>query len=163
MVLDLFTKLSSIPNESVLFDLYPYIWDVKEVVLSLHSYVIWMATSHINGTPIPSLPRDRDFCNDDISVTDFIVDDFIEAWHQTYIGGVTVAMLRLLPFNGGFGFLDYAPDFPSSDLFHVRPFLDSDKVGNSFTFRFLYFLFNELELSHAVGQQCGSRVMFCMQ
>jgi len=127
MVLDLFTKLSSIPNESVLFDLYPYIWDVKEVVLTLHSYVIWMATSHINGTPIPSLPRDQDFSNDDISVADFIVDDFIEAWHPTYIGGVTVAMLRLLPFNGGFGFLDYAPDFPSSDLFHVRPFLDSDK------------------------------------
>ena len=131
MVLDLFTKLSNIPNESVLFDLYPYIWDVKEVVLALHSYVIWMATSDFSGTSIGNLSDDQDFSSDDLSVTDFIADDFIEAWHQTYIGGVTVAMLRLLPFNGGFGFLDYAPDFPSSDIFHMRPFLDNDKVSDA--------------------------------
>ena len=138
MVLDLFIKLSSIPNESVLFDLYPYIWDVKEVVLALHSYVSWMAASDVGSTSITGVSDDHDFSNDDISVTDFMADDFIEAWHQTYIGGVTLALLRLLPFNGGFGFLDYAPDYPSSDIIHMRPFLDGDKVCGEMACYFVF-------------------------
>lgn len=140
MVIDLFTKLSNIPNESILFDLYPYVWDVKEIILALHSYVIWLATSSFNGHSITNIADDQDFSSDDLPVTDFIVDDYIEAWHATYIGGVTLAMLKMLPFNGGFGYLESAPDCPSSDIFHMRPFLENDKVQFLLMFFFCNFV-----------------------
>ena len=149
MVLDLFTKLSNIPNESILFDLYPYVWDVKEVVLALHSYVIWLATSSTHETTISNATDDQDFSSDDLSVTDFIVDDYIEAWHATYIGGVTLAMLRLLPFNGGFGFLDCAPDCPSSDIFYMRPFLDNDKVRSIYIY-----IYKFIDTFHPIQSHC---------
>ena len=128
MVLDLFTRLSSIPNESILFDLYPYVWDVKEVILALHTYVIWLATVEMNEKPNLDTSKDVDFPPEDTPLPGFIADDFIEAWHVRYIGGVTLALLKLLPFDGGYGFLESAPDSPTSDIFHMRPFLDGDKV-----------------------------------
>ena len=38
----MFIRLSDAPNRAVLYDLYPYIWDVKEVVLLLDSFVNWL-------------------------------------------------------------------------------------------------------------------------
>ena len=38
----MFIRLSDTPNRAVLYDLYPYIWDVKEVVLLLDSFVNWL-------------------------------------------------------------------------------------------------------------------------
>ncbi|XP_065057024.1 protein O-GlcNAcase-like [Rhopilema esculentum] len=127
MVLDLFTRLSNIPNESILFDLYPYIWDVKEVVLALHAYVIWLATSNFNETSTNDIADVQVFPGEDLPLADFIAEEYVEAWHARYIGGVTLALQKLMPFNGGFGFLDTAPDLPSSDIFYMRPFLDHDK------------------------------------
>ena len=41
-VSEMFIRLSDTPNRAVLYDLYPYIWDVKEVVLLLDSFVNWL-------------------------------------------------------------------------------------------------------------------------
>ncbi len=38
----MFIRLSDTPNRAILYDLYPYIWDVKEVVLLLDSFVNWL-------------------------------------------------------------------------------------------------------------------------
>ena len=127
MVAELFTKLSKIPNESILYDLYPYVWDVNEAVLALDSYISWLASSEHKQAFV-----EDDFFEDsvsDIRTAGFQPDDFIEAWHVKYIGGIVMAMHRLLPFDGGYNFLDIAPDSPSSDIYHVRPFHDTDKVS----------------------------------
>lgn len=127
MVGELFVKLSKIPNESILYDLYPYAWDVNESVLALGSYVSWLASSEHKPILVETNMADQELSSNEIAAPGFLVEDFIEAWHVKYIGGITVAMLKLLPFDGGFGFLDIAPDSPSSDIYHVRPFHDSDK------------------------------------
>ena len=41
----MFIRLSDTPNRAVLYDLYPYIWDVKEVVLLLDSFINWLGKS----------------------------------------------------------------------------------------------------------------------
>uniref|UniRef100_S4RLI9 protein O-GlcNAcase n=1 Tax=Petromyzon marinus TaxID=7757 RepID=S4RLI9_PETMA len=41
-VTQMFTRLSSIANRSVLYDLYPYIWDIKGIVSMVKSFVKWL-------------------------------------------------------------------------------------------------------------------------
>jgi protein O-GlcNAcase/histone acetyltransferase len=38
----MFVQLTDIPNRALLYDLYPYIWDVKEVVMLLDAYIAWL-------------------------------------------------------------------------------------------------------------------------
>lgn len=38
----LFSRLTFVPNRSLLYDLYPYIWDIKGVISLLNSYVKWI-------------------------------------------------------------------------------------------------------------------------
>eukprot|EP00794_Sanderia_malayensis_P000208 gene208-823_t len=128
MVADLFVKICRIPNESILYDLYPYVWDVNEAVLALDSYVSWLASSDHKQVYVSEClsPEPSPV---DIRANGFQPEDFIEAWHVKYIGGIVVAMHRLLPFDGGYNFLDMAPDSPTSDIYHVRPFHETDKDG----------------------------------
>ena len=46
-VSQMFIRLSDTPNRAVLYDLYPYIWDVKEVVLLLDSFINWLGKSTV--------------------------------------------------------------------------------------------------------------------
>ena len=96
--------------------------------MALHAYVIWLATSNFNETSTNDIADVQVFPGEDLPLADFIAEEYIEAWHARYIGGVTLALQKLMPFSGGFGFLDTAPDLPSSDIFYMRPFLDHDKV-----------------------------------
>ena len=43
----LFNKLTSIKNRSLLYDFYPYVWDIKGVIELLNSYVKWLRKSLI--------------------------------------------------------------------------------------------------------------------
>ena len=126
-VTDLFTRLSKVPNESILFDLYPYVWDVKEIVFALESHVKWLLTENCTRKPYINIPCDE-YQNFSYNGHD-ASSDYIEPWHVMFIGGLTVELHRLLPFAGGYVFLDSAPDLPTSDLFSVRPFGPDDKVS----------------------------------
>ena len=45
----MFIRLSDTPNRAILYDLFPYIWDVKEVVLLLDSFVNWLGKFSSQG------------------------------------------------------------------------------------------------------------------
>ena len=125
-VYHLFTRFCKIPNEAILYDLYPYIWDLKEVVLSLESHVHWLSDSITANYSIDTTHDSRsvDTFVDDVPV----MSDYIEPWHANFLGGLTVALHKLLPFKGGYMFLDLAPDVPSSNVVKIRSFGQSDKV-----------------------------------
>jgi len=36
------TKINDIPNRELLYEVYPYIWDIRGVVSMLNSYVKWL-------------------------------------------------------------------------------------------------------------------------
>jgi protein O-GlcNAcase/histone acetyltransferase len=38
----LFTRLTYINNRELLYELYPYVWDMRGVVALLNSYVKWL-------------------------------------------------------------------------------------------------------------------------
>ncbi|XP_047128039.1 protein O-GlcNAcase isoform X1 [Hydra vulgaris] len=121
----LFENFCKIPNEAILYDLYPYLWDLKEVLLSLQTYVKWLSDSISSSIPLvffePCSVESFNLLNVPIS------NDYIEPWHINYLGGLTVHLHRLLPFKGGYIFLDNAPDIPSSNVIKLRTYLPNDK------------------------------------
>ena len=38
----MFVRLVETPNRALLYDLYPYVWDIKEVVQLLDTFVTWL-------------------------------------------------------------------------------------------------------------------------
>nr|DBA14928.1 TPA: hypothetical protein GDO54_004203 [Pyxicephalus adspersus] len=42
VVMTMFTRLSNCPNRTILYDLYPYIWDIKSIISMVKSFVQWL-------------------------------------------------------------------------------------------------------------------------
>lgn len=41
-VIQMFTRLSNTANRTILYDLYPYVWDVKSIISMVKSFVQWL-------------------------------------------------------------------------------------------------------------------------
>lgn len=122
----LFENFCKIPNEAILYDLYPYVWDLKEVVLALDTYVHWLSDSITANLSIENIVRSHSSMNLNFNKLP-ILNDYIEPWHVKYLGGLTAALHRLLPFQGGYTYLGRAPDVPSNNVMRIRTFNSSDK------------------------------------
>jgi len=42
----MFVRLTETSNRALLYDLYPYVWDVKEVLQLLDTFVNWLSTKN---------------------------------------------------------------------------------------------------------------------
>ena len=42
MVKDMYNRLTAVPNRSLLYDIYQYMWDAKETTILLDSYITWL-------------------------------------------------------------------------------------------------------------------------
>jgi len=125
-VLNLFENFCKIPNEAILYDLYPYLWDIKEVVLCLNTYVHWLSDS-INSNLSISLIKENHKPIDYMLLDPPSQRHYTEPWHIRYLGGLTVALHKLLPFKGGYLYLDLSPDVPSSKIIRSRSYSTSDR------------------------------------
>lgn len=38
----MYTRLTSVPNRTLLYDVYQYVWDAKETTMLLDSYIAWL-------------------------------------------------------------------------------------------------------------------------
>ena len=45
-VKEMFLRLTETSNRALLYDLYPYVWDVKEVLQLLDTFVSWLSTKN---------------------------------------------------------------------------------------------------------------------
>ena len=43
-ICQMFARLTAVPNRPLLYDIYQYMWDAKEAVMLLDSYVTWLGT-----------------------------------------------------------------------------------------------------------------------
>ncbi|XP_065641313.1 protein O-GlcNAcase [Hydra vulgaris] len=101
-VADMFAKFNNIPNRRILQQLYPYIYDLKETVNNLSSFVKWLGSEKRknSGKLFPENP---------------------EAWF--FRGGITEEMQRLVP-NPKEEKLESRYIVQT-----IRPYLQHDKVG----------------------------------
>jgi protein O-GlcNAcase/histone acetyltransferase len=39
---EMYTRLTAVPNRTLLYDVYQYVWDAKETTMLLDSYIAWL-------------------------------------------------------------------------------------------------------------------------
>lgn len=101
----LLTRLTFCKNRSLLYELYPYVWDIKGVISLLNSYVKWIGFSKGYKEAFQSGEQ--------------------EPW--LFRGGLTGELQRMLPVESVSDlFLYKAPDSPTSRIYTIRPYLPSD-------------------------------------
>uniref|UniRef100_A0A8C6KS72 protein O-GlcNAcase n=1 Tax=Nothobranchius furzeri TaxID=105023 RepID=A0A8C6KS72_NOTFU len=105
-VIHMFTRLSNIDNRTILYDLYPYIWDIKSILSMVKSFVQWLG------------------CRSQSSAQ-FLRGDQ-EPW--AFRGGLAGEFQRLLPIDGANDlFYQPPPSLPTSKMYTIRPYLPKDE------------------------------------
>ncbi|XP_046668184.1 protein O-GlcNAcase isoform X2 [Homalodisca vitripennis] len=122
----LFQRITFCNNRELLYDLYPYVWDMRGVISLLNSYIKWLASGHF-----PQM------------VSNFTLGNytwFSKGWKESFMsgdqepwvfrGGLTADLQRLIPVDAGSDLFVYkAPDVPCSKIYTVRPYLLEDEPG----------------------------------
>uniref|UniRef100_A0A673L5J7 protein O-GlcNAcase n=1 Tax=Sinocyclocheilus rhinocerous TaxID=307959 RepID=A0A673L5J7_9TELE len=105
-VIQMFTRLSNSANRTILYDLYPYIWDIKSIISMVKSFVQWLG------------------CRSQSSAQ-FLSGDQ-EPW--AFRGGLAGEFQRLLPIDGANDlFYQPPPPMPTSKIYTLRPYFPKDE------------------------------------
>ncbi|CAG09361.1 unnamed protein product, partial [Tetraodon nigroviridis] len=107
-VIQMFARLSNSANRTILYDLYPYIWDIKSIISMVKSFVQWLG------------------CRSQSSAQ-FLKGDQ-EPW--AFRGGLAGEFQRLLPIDGANDlFYQPPPSMPTSKLYSIRPYFAKDEAS----------------------------------
>uniref|UniRef100_W5LC32 Protein O-GlcNAcase n=1 Tax=Astyanax mexicanus TaxID=7994 RepID=W5LC32_ASTMX len=107
-VMQMFTRLSNSANRTILYDLYPYIWDIKSIISMIKSFVQWLG------------------CRSQSSAQ-FLSGDQ-EPW--AFRGGLAGEFQRLLPIDGANDlFFQPPPSMPTSKMYSIRPYYPKDETA----------------------------------
>ncbi|KAI5606852.1 protein O-GlcNAcase [Silurus asotus] len=107
-VMQMFTRLSNSANRTILYDLYPYIWDIKSIISMVKSFVQWLG------------------CRSQSSAQ-FLSGDQ-EPW--AFRGGLAGEFQRLLPIDGANDlFFQPPPSMPTSKMYSIRPYFPKDEAA----------------------------------
>ncbi|XP_022094369.1 protein O-GlcNAcase-like isoform X2 [Acanthaster planci] len=98
-------RLLNIPNRSLLYDLYPYMWDMEGVISMLASFVKWLGCSK--------------------NYKEAFMSGDLEPW--VFRGGLTAEFQRMLPLNGAADLFSKKPYSVSSKVYTIRPLLPADE------------------------------------
>ncbi|XP_074640311.1 protein O-GlcNAcase-like isoform X2 [Tubulanus polymorphus] len=103
---DIVEKLFHIPNRGILYDLYPYVWDMRGILSLLSSFVKWLGCT--KGYKETFMSGDQ------------------EPW--VFRGGLQAEFQRMLPLDNALDlFTLKPPDQPNSKIFTIRPYLPPDE------------------------------------
>ncbi|NWY65791.1 OGA GlcNAcase, partial [Erithacus rubecula] len=104
----LHSRLVSAAGRALLYDLHPYLWDIRNMLLAACAFVLWLGCQSITAPIL--LGRDA------------------EPWARR--GGLFGELQALLPVGNSCDLFYHPPPlFPSSQLYLLRPLLPLDKVG----------------------------------
>ncbi|XP_069034812.1 protein O-GlcNAcase [Lepisosteus oculatus] len=113
-------------NRAVLYDLYPYVWDLRNTVLVTKAFVSWLDGRVLNDNyPFGSWRNCFYWCRTNASVDLLGVES--EPW--VFKGGLSGEFQMLLPTGTNNDLFSHPPPlFPSSRLYNIRPYQTKDKV-----------------------------------
>ncbi|NXH01677.1 OGA GlcNAcase, partial [Loxia leucoptera] len=104
----LHSRLVSTASRALLYDLHPYLWDIRNLLLAASAFVLWLGCQSISAPML--LGRDA------------------EPWARR--GGLFGELQALLPVGNSCDLFYHPPPlFPSSQLYLLRPLLPLDKRG----------------------------------
>ncbi|XP_061921156.1 protein O-GlcNAcase [Entelurus aequoreus] len=113
-------------NRAVLYDLYPYVWDLRNMALVAKAFVCWLDGRVLNdSTTMASWRNCFHWCGM-ASVGDDLGEE-AEPW--VFKGGVSGEVQMLLPIGSSSELFTHPPPlFPTSRLYNIRPYHSKDKV-----------------------------------
>ncbi|XP_028967383.1 protein O-GlcNAcase [Galendromus occidentalis] len=122
-------KLMFISNRSLLYDLNPYVWDIKGVISLINSYIKWIGYSKGWPTFRSSIPS-QGISNTINLDSGYGKQAFLPGEQEPWIfqGGLIAELQRLLPLESVNDlFLYKAPDTPNSKTYSIRPYAAADE------------------------------------
>uniref|UniRef100_A0A4W6EL87 protein O-GlcNAcase n=1 Tax=Lates calcarifer TaxID=8187 RepID=A0A4W6EL87_LATCA len=112
-------------NRAVLYDLYPYVWDLRNTALVAKAFICWLGCGKSTGADVLGVES--------------------EPW--VFKGGVSGEVQMLLPIGSSSELFTHPPPlFPTSRLYNIRPYHSKDKVE-------LYRMVRQLHLRTQGGQE----------
>ncbi|KAF3697618.1 Protein O-GlcNAcase [Channa argus] len=115
-------------NRAVLYDLYPYVWDLRNTALAAKAFICWLGCGKTTGGDLLGVES--------------------EPW--VFKGGVSGEVQMLLPIGGSSELFSHPPPlFPTSRLYNIRPYHSKDKVE-------LYRMIRQLHLRTQGGQESSA-------
>ncbi|XP_077355757.1 protein O-GlcNAcase [Festucalex cinctus] len=132
-------------NRAVLYDLYPYVWDLRNMALVAKAFVCWLDGRVLNDSATLASWRN---CFHLCGKTTELLGDESEPW--AFKGGVSGEVQMLLPIGSNNELFTHPPPlFPTSRLYNIRPYHSKDKVE-------LYRMVRQLHLRSHCGQDSGA-------
>ncbi|XP_041074363.1 protein O-GlcNAcase isoform X1 [Polyodon spathula] len=112
-------------NRAVLYDLYPYLWDLRNTLLVAKAFVMWLDGRVLcDHYSFSSWRNCFHWCRSNASV-DLLGES--EPW--VFKGGIAGEFQMMLPMGTNIELFNPPPPiFPSTKLYSIRPFLPRDKV-----------------------------------
>jgi len=117
-----FEKICSAPNRELVYNLYTYLWDMVGVVFMLLSYIDWLSLGRFS-------PKYQQLIIGRHTWFSGIREAFQSGDHEPWVfrGGLTADLQRLMPVDSGNDlFLYQYPDTPTTQLYSIRPYRESD-------------------------------------
>ncbi|XP_074480818.1 protein O-GlcNAcase isoform X2 [Sebastes fasciatus] len=112
-------------NRAVLYDLYPYVWDLRNTALVAKAFICWLGCGKTTGADLLGVES--------------------EPW--AFKGGVSGEVQMLLPIGSSSDLFTHPPPlFPTSRLYNIRPYHGKDKLE-------LYRMVRQLHLRTQGGQE----------
>uniref|UniRef100_A0A4W5PA89 protein O-GlcNAcase n=1 Tax=Hucho hucho TaxID=62062 RepID=A0A4W5PA89_9TELE len=94
-------------SKAVLYDLYPYVWDLRNTALVVKAFICWLGCGTTTGAELLGVES--------------------EPW--VFKGGVSGELQMLLPIGSNSELFSHPPPlFPTSRLYNIRPYHNKDKV-----------------------------------
>lgn len=131
-------------NRAVLYDLYPYVWDLRNTALVAKAFICWLEGRVLSdSSTLGSWKNCFHWCGKTTGADLLGVES--EPW--VFKGGVSGEVQMLLPIGSSSELFTHPPPlFPTSRLYNIRPYHSKDKVE-------LYRMVRQLHLRTQGGQE----------
>ncbi|XP_051984395.1 protein O-GlcNAcase isoform X2 [Xyrauchen texanus] len=125
-VASLHSAMVNSSNRAVLYDLYPYIWDLRNTLLVAKAFICWLEGRIMSeSSPLGSWKNCFHWCGASSGAELLGVE--AEPW--VFKGGLSGEVQILLPVGTSSELFSHPPPlFPTCRLFNIRPFQQKDKV-----------------------------------
>nr|XP_041571539.1 protein O-GlcNAcase isoform X8 [Taeniopygia guttata] len=121
----LHSRLVSTASRALLYDLHPYLWDIRNMLLAASAFVLWL-DGHLLCEPDPKGTWGSCFGWCQSITAPMLLGRDAEPWARR--GGLFGELQALLPVGNSCDLFYHPPPlFPSSQLYLLRPLLPLDK------------------------------------
>ncbi|KAK3590145.1 hypothetical protein CHS0354_041199 [Potamilus streckersoni] len=120
----LFDALNKIPNQSIMYYFFVYLWDLVGVLQSCNAYVQWLGLGHVPYVSVCPIPGPASWsCKE---YRDAFSGGQLEPW--CFRGGIQGEFQRLLPISGAHDlFYIRAPEQILKSYYRYRPYKLADE------------------------------------